>query len=130
MGTFPNIPKGDTIKAQALGSRGGKMGTDSLAKRYAAQIREMKKKGSGDEQIAFFVKRLEDPTASVLHIQKLLDDFLATNPRENNKVQAMEKLIQLHRANFGDKHHNVNVNINVDLDVKDVDEHLNKVIDL
>ena len=126
MGEFPSKFINKT-NAKAIGRKGGLANT-TLATKYAAQLREMKKKGDSDAQIKFFCDRLEDPQANVLYIQKLLDEFIAGNPRENNKVQAMEKLIQLHRANFGDKKQHLNVNVNLDLDVRDVDEHLRKVI--
>ena len=133
----PNKPKGtfpskhiNSSNAAAIGRKGGLACKGSLAHKYAAQLREMKKKGDTDAQISQFVQRLEDPTANILHIAKLLDTFIKSNPEEHNKVKAMSTLIQLHRANFGDKHQNLNINVNIDVEgeLGELDAHIAEVI--
>ena len=130
-GKFPSANSKDKTKAEvkALGRKGG-LNNTTLKTKYAAQLREMKKRGNSDEQIAFFCKRLEDPEANILHIQKLVDNFIKDNKDDKIALAAMNTLITLHKANFGEKrvNHNLNVNIDLDAEMGVLDEHIAKVI--
>lgn len=111
---FPQDNIKTTERAVELGRKGGQ--STSLKKKYAAQLRGLRKRGDTNAEVAFFVKRLEDPAANILHIQQLLDRFLKDHPKEHNAVTAMNTLIQLHKANFGEKRQNVNINVNVTME--------------
>jgi len=115
-GTKNLIPLNQRTKeeASAISRKGGK--TKSLAKKYSAQLRELKKKGNTNAQIKWFCQRLEDPEANILHIQRQLDQFLKDNPKEHNAVAAMNTQIQLHKAHFGEKRQNFNMNVNMDVE--------------
>lgn len=128
-GTFPSkyFNTRNTTQMKKIGAMGGHAGKGSIAVKYAAQLREMRKRGKTNEQVAFFVKRLEDPTANVLHLQKLLEDVIDANP---DCVQAINTLVGLHRAHFGEKRFVQSLNVNLDLvgELKDLDKHIFEVI--
>ena len=128
-GKFPSNYFNKT-NSRAIGRKGGLANKDNINAKYAAQLREMKKRGNSDEQIAFFCKRLEDPEANILHIQKLVDNFIKDNKDDKIALAAMNTLITLHKANFGEKrvNHNLNVNIDLDAEMGVLDEHIAKVI--
>ena len=113
----------EVLKAAQI--KGGR--TRSIKRKYAAQLREMKKRGDTNEQVAWFCQRLEDPEASILHIQKLVDKFLLEQPEDVNRLKGYDTLIKLHKAHFGEKHKNININMDVDIDVEKVKEHLDKL---
>ena len=96
------------------GRKGGSV--KSPAKKYGAKLRAMREAGKNDEQITFFCERLADPEVNIFHIQEQLDKFIESNPKEHNKIAALNTLIQLHKANFGDKRLNQNVNVNVTIE--------------
>jgi len=115
MGEFPSKHLvGNTSTATAQGRKGGEK--RSIGKKYAAQLRELKKKGNTNEQVKFFVQRLEDPEANILHIQKQIDEFIAANPKEHNKIAALNTSIQLHKAHYGEKSTNLNLNVNTSIE--------------
>jgi len=94
-------------------------GKSSIRKKYAAQLREMKKHGDTSDQISWFIKRIEDPEANIIHIQKLLDKFLDEVDEDSDKLKGYDTLIKLHKAHFGEKHKIQSVNINIDMTMSD-----------
>ena len=115
--------------AVAMGKKGGAV--KSQAKRYAAQIRMMKKQGKTDEQLSWFLARLEDPECDIVHIRRLLDKFISDNPDEKSKLAAINTMISLHKANHGEKRLNRNLNVNISIDVEresaELDEYIKSV---
>ena len=61
-----------------------------------------------DEQVAWFVKRIEDPECSILHLTKWLDELRDSIP-PNQRIKLLDTAIAIHRANFGDKRTNVKI---------------------
>ena len=126
MGEFPNkatqFKAGD--KQVIIATKAGQ--STSIKKKNGAQLRALRKRGDTNAEVAFFVKRLEDPDANILHIQQMLDKFLKDHPKEHNAITAMQTLIQLHKAHFGEKriNKNININIDIDLEVDELDKHI------
>ena len=116
MGEFPN--KATIIRTHAHAVQMGKKGgpVRSLKKKYAAKLREMKKKGDNEATIAWFCQRLEDAKANIIHTQQGLDDFIKTCPDDKSLISGISTAIALHKAHFGEKHHNTNLNINTTMD--------------
>lgn len=130
MGEFPN--KATQFKSGPklvkIARKGGQ--SRSPKKLFALRLNALKKTGKTNEQIQLFVERLQDPNENVFHIQKLLDDFIEKNPKDMYVIQAIQTLIMLHKANFGERlrTENINLNINVDYDIEKAKEHLRKFI--
>ena len=127
MGEFPSkyFATGNKEVIQEARIKGGK--TTSLKRKYAAQLREIKKRGknSKDEEINFFIQRLEDPTANVLDIQQNLDRLQHKRGlKDDSLIRLMQTKISLHKAHFGDKKLNMNLNINIEPDIDKVKDHL------
>jgi len=87
-------------EAFAIRSKGGR--TKSPLKKYAAKIREMKKRGLTNPDIAWFVARLEDPDVNIFHLQKWLDE-LKDNIHPSQRVALLNTGIALHKAKHGEK---------------------------
>jgi len=117
-------------KQVELARKAGRMSAGPR-KRYAAQLREYKRAGDTNKQIAWFVKRLEDPEANILHIQKLVDQFLEEiKGKPMAEIKGIDTLITLHKAHFGEKRitKNLNINIDMDVEVEELDRHIKDVI--
>lgn len=85
-----------------IARRGGSKSTP--LKRYAAKIREMKKKGDIDTK--WFVAKLEDPECMAIDILKSLDDLEAMAKRNNNfgMIKEVSRLkLEFMRIHHGEK---------------------------
>ena len=124
-GTYPNKAtqwkKGEE-RVKRAGKKGGSV--KSPAKKYSARLRSLKERGKTNEQIALFVERLEDPSANIMHIQGLVDKFVESNPEDNHMIAALNTMISLHRAHYGDKKLTLNLNVDIAPDVELVTAHL------
>jgi len=96
------IPISSTARAKELGSKGGRV--KSLKKKYAAKLREMKKRGLKSADIDWFVKRLEDPEANILELQKWIDE-VKESVHPSQRVALINTSINLHKAHHGEKKH-------------------------
>lgn len=89
-----------TEQAQRLGRIGGKKRTPM--KKYAARLRELKRKGLTDETVKKLTDIMEDPECSVLDIRFFLDSI-----KGDEKITASERIklanayIKLHQSLFG-----------------------------
>ncbi len=93
-----------TTQAQQMGRKGGSVRTPK--KKYAARLRELKKKGLKDETVKRLVEVMEDPECSILDI-KLFLDTLKVQARNNlpGAIKLANAYIKLHQAHHGQKHH-------------------------
>jgi len=103
-----------TEQAQAMGSKGGSV--VSPRKKYAAKIREMKKRKLKDSDVGWFLERLEDPETNMFHLTQWLDQLREHMPL-NYQRTLLDTAINLHKAHHGEKHKNENTNININIDV-------------
>ena len=99
-----------------IASMGGSV--KSPAKKFAAQLRELKKKGNTDELNSWFLERLQDPDANMFHLQKMFDQLCQVTPIEKSRP-LLETGINLHKAHHGEKikQEAQVVNLNLDFDV-------------
>lgn len=104
-------------RAKRLGRKGGKV--KSLAKKKAAKLRDLKKKGKQDEIARFLAEMIESPNASSIDILKDLLSIKKTVVSPRHQIDLAQTRIQWHKAHHGEKikkeSHNVNVNLNVDM---------------
>ena len=94
-------------------SKGGSV--RSPAKKYASKIREMKKRSMTDEDVNWFLERIEDPGTNMFHLQQWLDQ-LRENLPINYQRTLLDTAINLHKANHGEKVKTENTNININID--------------
>ena len=108
---------------RAIQSKGGS--TKTPARKYAAQLREMKKRGElGDESVKKLTSMMTDPEFSILDKQKYIKMALdavkqnaqygGTNVKDLVAVAKLD--LDIHKAHFGDKmklEHSGEVNGNI-----------------
>lgn len=105
------IYPGITTKEQAkrLGKIGGSRSTPK--KKWAAQLREMKKKGLTDDNYKKFVGIFEEPEMSILDIFTYVQSIKSHCKNAGQMNNVAQTLIQIHRSHHGDKNSGTNVNI-------------------
>lgn len=87
-------------RARELGSLGGKKRTPK--KKYAARLRELKKKGLTDKTVKKIVDIMESPECSILDIKLFLDSIKGDEKITSKERIALSKAyIKLHQAHFG-----------------------------
>lgn len=107
----------DTSNSQLQAERGRKGGlVRSDKKKYAAKIREMKKRGMDAKDLEWFMDRIEDPTVSIFDMYMLLDKAKDLCDKPFLMIQLADKYIQLHKAHHGEKIKSENTNININID--------------
>lgn len=105
-------PITSTEQAREIGRIGGSRSTPR--KRWAAQLRELKKKGLSDENYKKIIAIMEEPEASALDIFTFIQSIKADCKNANQKVLVAESLIRWHKAHHGEKiktenvHHLIN----------------------
>lgn len=99
-----------------IASKGGSV--KSPAKKYAAKIREMRKRSLTNDDVNWFLERIEDPETNVFHLQQWLDEMRDNIPIERQRT-LLDTAINLHKAHHGEKikqeSQNVNINVNMDM---------------
>jgi len=120
----------NTQEMKEIGRKGGSV--RSTRKRYAARIREMKRKAKigkiSQKEVDWFMERLENDEANIVELQNWLEEV--KNGKDAQKphyqIQLIQTAIQLHKAHFGEKQHirTENLNINVETNTKEIVEHL------
>lgn len=83
-------------------SKGGKAKTPK--KKYAARLRELKKKGLTNETIKRLTDMMEDPECNILDIKLFLDGLRAKNPNMIESIRLANSYINLHKAHHGERH--------------------------
>ncbi|MBI2546459.1 hypothetical protein HYV81_04730 [Candidatus Woesearchaeota archaeon] len=89
-----------------IARRGGSVRSPN--KRFAAKLREMKKKGVSQAYIKWLVDRIESKEANILHITTWIDELKecmdkSSNAKFSDKIKLLEVAVNFHRINFGDK---------------------------
>lgn len=113
------VPLKNTNDSQEQSKRGAKGGSViSPKKKFAAKIREMKKRQLSDEDVNWFLERIEDPEVNMFHLQRWLDQLRDNIPIERQRT-LLDTAINLHKAHHGEKikseNKNINVNLNIDM---------------
>jgi len=114
--------------AREMGRKGGLKGgkVRSPAKKYAAHLRELKKKGLNNAGAKRLVEFMENPECSVFQIKKFLDDIKderGDKMSDTAVIQLIKAYIDLSKAHHGDKKKiegNLNVrtfNVNLNIEV-------------
>ena len=99
------IPIGsrDPREIRELAMKGGK--TRSPKRKYAAKLRELKKKGFKDELTQWFVERIEDPECNIIQIQKWLDQAIQSALEVGDRgdiIRAVNASAMIHKLHHGD----------------------------
>jgi len=90
-----------TVEEQKkIARKGGKARTPK--KRYAARLRELKKKGLTDKTVKKIVDIMEEPECSILDIKLYLDSIKGSDDITTKERIALSKAyIKLHQSHFG-----------------------------
>ena len=109
-----------TERAKELGRKGGLANKNNPKTIISAKLREMKKRGMNDDDVKWFVARLDDPYVNMIHMEKHLESV--KDDIAPDKYLTLMK--ELHRTRFGDKLqiNQTQVNVNVEMSKDDVDE--------
>ena len=117
---FDNIPKDELRK---IASKGGSMSTP--AKRWAARLREMKKRlnaaskqgRAGDRFYKKMIDLMEDPECSILDLRMFAEQIKAEIDNPRDKIALLRVLNEIHKSHHGTKIMQQNMNLNVNLDM-------------
>lgn len=100
MGKDDLIPITSTQQAKEMGSKGGKV--RSPRKKYAARLRELKKKGLTDSTVKKLTDIMEDPECSVLDIKLFMDSIKADDKlTPTERIRLSNAYVKLHQAHHG-----------------------------
>jgi hypothetical protein len=113
MGSFPNkatqFKSGKQQVEQAR--KGGQAKT--FKKKYAAQLREMKKRGMNKDDLEWFEMCMSDPEASIVDIRRDINNLMeSVHPAQ--RVALLNTKISTHKLAYGEKikteniHHIIN----------------------
>lgn len=122
MGTFPNPATQFKSGEQQvlLARRAGQANKNNPNQIIAAKIREMKKKAAAgkisEKEVEWFMERLNNPQANIAAIKQDLDEIKALCKTPNQKIILAQTEVQVHKAQFGEKHQNLNMNVNVTME--------------
>ena len=105
-----------TSKAQAreLGRKGGMV--SSSKKRYAARLRELKKKGMTNEAITWLTDIMEDPGCSALNLLLYLYQIEHECKTVNEKIYLLNTFIKWHKMHHGTRIKTESVSKEIDWD--------------
>jgi curved DNA-binding protein CbpA len=62
----------------------------------------MREKGITDEDVAWFIRTIEDPRADIIEIKSKLNDMILNSPSEVTKLNALKAQIDLHKVSYND----------------------------
>jgi len=115
MGSFPN-PETQFTSGKRLVEIARKGGQKiSFKKKYAAKIREMKKRGMNNQDLEWFEQCILDPEASIIDIRNDIQE-LSKSIHPSQRVALLNTKLQTHKLAHGEKikteniHHIVNWN--------------------
>ena len=133
-GKATRFKKGSKTVAE-WGRKGGSNNKDNPRTKYAAKLREMKKKAAKGqflkEDEEWFLQRLTDPDVDIFHMQQQLEGInQALGDDPEMRLKTLNSAMSIHKLKFGEKrkNENVNININLDMEVTDVDDHIKQVL--
>lgn len=112
MSNLQNLRVLSSEEARRIGAIGGRQKTP--AKKWAAQLRVLKKKGLTDENYKQIVAIMEEPESSALNIYSYLESIKSKCTSATQMTLLSQALIQWHRIHHGDKvkteniHHIIN----------------------
>ena len=117
-----NLMRLTSEEAREFGARGGRV--ISVKKKYAAQLRALKKRvNSGqlktkDEE--WLLARLTDPDMSAMQIVSLLDEVKELPIDNEMKIKLSNAYSNAHKLIYGQKitSENVNINININSEIE------------
>ena len=90
-----------TAQARELGKKGGSV--SSPKKRYAARLRELKKKGMTSEHHEWLAAMMEEPESFVLDNLLYLESIKLHCRTVNEKILVARALIDLYKAHHGNR---------------------------
>jgi len=99
----------DKEKARQIQSMGGS--TVSQQKKYAARLRELKKKGLTDETVERLMDIIEDSDCSALDIKLFIESIRTQELATDEKIRLANLMVAWHRAHHGEKHGIVSINV-------------------
>ena len=100
-------------QAAKAGAKGGSV--ISLKKKYAAQFRELRKKGATSQEVNDFIARIDDRAAAAIFLQRWLDDKKKTvHPMQ--EVSLYRNALEFYKFIHGEKKHITSENIHHVLD--------------
>ncbi len=105
------VPITNTEQARELGQKGGAI--SSGRKRFAARLRELKKKALTDESAAEIVELIEDPAASALNTLLFINSIREKELSVSEQIKLGNLLIAWHKAHHGEVRHNKNATVGV-----------------
>lgn len=88
--------------ARAIGRIGGQ--SKSVRKSLTSHLNGLKNANKwDDDDIAFFLKTIEDPETDIIFIKKYLTSGMTNDFKTEDKARVAKVLTELHKATFGDK---------------------------
>ncbi|MDO8511383.1 MAG: hypothetical protein Q7S55_04415 [Nanoarchaeota archaeon] len=105
------VPITSTEQARELGQVGGSVSSDR--KRFAARLRELKKKALTDEAAAEIVELIEDSSASALSALLFINSIKEKELSVSEQLKLGHLMIAWHKAHHGEVRHNRNANVGV-----------------
>lgn len=108
------IPVKSGKQARELGRKGGSV--SSPRKKFAARLRELKKKGMTNESAKRLYDIFEHPEMSALDIWLFLERAKSECKSATQMAIVADKFINLHKAHHGEKIKSENTNININID--------------
>lgn len=98
------IPITSVEQAREMGQIGGSVSSDR--KRFAARLRELKKKALTDETAAEIVELIEDPAASALNTLLFINSIRERELSVSEQLKLGHLMISWHKSCHGEIRHN------------------------
>jgi|APSaa5957512622_1039677.scaffolds.fasta_scaffold142566_2 hypothetical protein len=103
----------DKQKHIDLSKKGGTRQTQ--AKKYAARLRELKKKGLSDDNIRRISDIIEDPACSALDMKLFIENLRTQNLSNVEKIKLGNLMVSWHKSHHGEKHGIISTNLNFEI---------------
>ena len=100
-------------EARRIQSKGGK--TVSQQKKYAARLRELRKKGLTDETVKKLVDIIEDPDCSALDVKLFIESLRNQKLSASEKIKLGNLMVAWHKSHHGEKYGILSINLNAEL---------------
>jgi len=118
------VPITSTERAKTLGRKGGSV--SSPAKKLAAKLRELKKKGLTDENYKRVYELMTDSNMSDLDILLFLESMRAKANTISEKEKVARLLLEWRKLRFGTKlditSQNLNIDVGMELSTDEIQE--------
>jgi len=109
-------------EARERGRKGGLV--RSPAKKFAARLRELKKKGLTDENVRKITDIIEDRECSSLDVKLFIDSIRGESLSPDSKIKLGNLLVAWHKAHHGEKSFNTNLSMNVSIGIEEWERRL------